>query len=82
MSIPGKDLLLFWRAALTKTNFKKTERGKSLEIRGNLPKYVCRGKNSPVMVNLRWRKSSTLDSEDYKEPILVETGEEHSNIDA
>jgi len=34
------------------------------------------------MVNLNWRKSSTLDSEDYKEPILVETGEEHSNIDA
>jgi hypothetical protein len=34
------------------------------------------------VVNLRSRESSVLDPEDYEEPILVETGEEHADIDA
>jgi hypothetical protein len=43
MTIPGKDLMLFLRARITKTNIKKTERGKRIAIRGNLvSKYGCR----------------------------------------
>jgi hypothetical protein len=51
MSILGKELLLFWRARVTKTNFKKAKSRKRLEIRGNLPpKYGCRRTDSPVLV--------------------------------
>ena len=90
ITFPGKDLLLFWRACLTKTNFKKIKREKRLENRGNLPKCGCR-RDSPVLVtkmfhsfvvNMRWRKSSSLVYENCEEPGLVETGEENSGSDA
>jgi len=90
ISFPGKDLLLFWRARPTKTNFKKIKREKRLENRWKLlPKCGCR-RDSPVLVtqmfhsfvvNMRWRESSPLDSEDCEEPSLVETGEENSDLD-
>jgi len=40
VSIPGKDLLLLWRARLARTSFKKTERGNRIEIRGFLQNTV------------------------------------------
>jgi len=50
LSIPGKELLLFDEIALQKTNLKKTEKRKRLEIRGNFPpKYGCRITDSPVL---------------------------------
>ena len=85
MRIPGKGLLLFWRVRLTKTNLKKTERGKRLDIRGNLPlKYGCRRRDGPVLmtkmfqsfvVNVRWRQSSSLVPEDCEKPSLIESDE-------
>jgi len=92
ISILGKNLLLFWRARLTKPNFKKTERRKKIDIGGNLPpKYSCRRRFSPVLVtqmfqsfvgDMRWRQSSSLDSEDCEEPSLLETAKENSDIEA
>ena len=58
-----------------------------LDIRGNLSsKYGYRRRDSPVLetqifqsfvVNMKWRQLSSLDSEDYEEPSLVETDEEN-----
>ena len=87
LSIPGKELLLFDEIALKKkTNLKKTEKGKRLEIRENLPpKYGCRRTDSPVLmtqifpsfvVKVRRRESSFLDSEDCEQPSLIESDEE------
>ena len=46
-----KGFAAIWTSSPTKTNFKKTERGKRLDIRGNLPsKYGCRRGDSPVQV--------------------------------
>ena len=90
MSNLEKNLLLFWRARLTKRDFKKTKRGKRQQIRGNLPKYGCRRRNSSVLVTqkfqsfvmyMRWRQSSSLDSEDCEVPSFVEIGENNSYSD-
>jgi hypothetical protein len=76
---------------LLKTNFKKTEKGKRIEMRGNLPKYGCRRRDRPVLVTqmlqlfvvrMGRRESSSLNTEDYEEPSLVETDEENSDFDA
>ena len=83
MRIPGKDLLLFWRARLTKTNCKKTERGNKLESRGHLPPNYGYRRDSPVLVtqmfqsfavNMRWTESPSVDSEDCEALSLVQTG--------
>jgi hypothetical protein len=41
-------------AHLIKTNYKKTSRGKRLEIRGNFPNRVCKRRKSPVFVMHRF----------------------------
>ena len=89
---PERICCYFDEFALKKTNFKKTERAKRLQIRGNLlPKYGWRRRDSQVLVtqkfqsfvvNMRWRQSSSLDSENCEEPSLVEKDEEYSDIDA
>jgi hypothetical protein len=75
---------------LQKQTSRIRRRGR-LEIRGNhLPKRGCRRRDSPFLVtqmcqsfvvNMRWRGSSSLDSEECEEPSLVET-DENSDIDA
>jgi hypothetical protein len=63
IGVRGKDLLLFWRAGLTKTNLKKIKRERLANRGSLLPKCGCR-RDSPVLVkkmfhsfvvNMRWR---------------------------
>ena len=91
MSIPGKDLLLFWRPRPYKNKlqedrkWKKTrdQRKSSTKIR------LHKRQSGPSDANVslirgehEMKQSSSLDSEDCKEPSLVETGVENSDTDA
>jgi hypothetical protein len=96
MSIPGKDLLLCWRARLTKTNIKKIKRRKTRDQRKSSSKIrlqkkrrsgpsdanvtVIRGEHEVKRKNTS--ESSSSDPEDFEEPSLVETEDENSDIDA
>ena len=92
ISIPGKNLLLFWRARLTKTYFKKTERGKETRDQRKSSSKIRLQKNrqsGPSDANV-----SVIRNEHQTKTVIIilrlrqlwgaqctETGEENSDID-